>query len=190
MSNKRLRRSGVPYALQHMLAGMLRRCAGCETESVTAYLRRDPDLVRQASGQLAHLLRGEGITAAHLETGTELWRELLASATADTLTGFGWMSQVTALDDDLWAKLTLETLMATAGQIDWHDQVAKRAMTAPITVTKLSTVNQVVEGQSDSWTLRRIADRIEEFFDAASELRDTDEFSQLRTALQERDLID
>ena len=181
---------GIPYALQHVLAGMLRRCAGYESESVATYLRQNPDLGQQASGQLAFLLRGKDIEAAHLDIGTELWRALIASASADTLTGFGRMSQVTALDDDLWAKLTLETLSATAGQIDWHNQVADRAMTAPVTITQLCIVKQIVQGQSDAWTLRRIADRIEEFFDAASELRDTVEFSQLRTALQERDLID
>lgn len=180
---------GVPDALRHVLAGMLRTCAGYEPDSVATFLMRDPDLVRQASGQLANLLKSDGIEASHLDIGVELWRALLASASEEALTEFGWMSQVTELDDDLWAELTLATLSATSGRTDWPDLVAERAMTAPITVDKLSIVKQVVLGQSDTWTLRRVADGAEEFFDAASDLRDTDEYEQLRTALQERDLL-
>lgn len=180
---------GVPNALQSVLVGMLRACAGYEPDSVATFLARHPRLVRQASGRLANLLRNDNIEAIHLDIGTEFWRALLAHATPESLTEFGWMSQVIALDDDLWAELTLATLSSTSGQTDWPDQVAERAMTAPITVDKLSIVKQIVLKQSDAWTLRRVADGAEEFFDAANDLRGIDEYEQLRTAFQERDLL-
>ncbi|WP_419916657.1 hypothetical protein [Candidatus Poriferisodalis sp.] len=182
--------SGIPYALNHVLAGMLRRCAGYEPESVATYLRQHPDVGQHASASLAFLLGRDGIQEEHLAIGEKLWRALIRDAPEDILTGFGRMFQVTALDDDRWAKLTLDTLSATAGQIDWHNQVADRAMNAPVTINKLTIVLQIVQGQSDPWALRRVADGIEEFLDAASEFEDTEEYARLRTALQERDLID
>ena len=182
--------SGIPYALQHVLAGMLRQCAGYEIESIARYLRQNPDAGQQAAGNLAFLLRGEDVQATHLDLGTKLWSALIASASADTLIGFGRMFQVTALGDDTWTELTLKSLSATGGRIDWANQVAERAMKAPVTVTKILIVREIVQAESDPWALRRIADRIEEFSDAAGELRDTDEYAQLRTALQERGLID
>ena len=182
--------SSVPYALNHVLAGMLRRCAGYEPESVATYLRQHPDVGQHAGASLAFLLGSDGIEEEHLAVGEKLWRALICDAPEDIRTGFGRMFQVTALDDDRWTKLTLDTLSATAGQIDWHNQVADRAMNAPVTITKLGIVLQIVQGQSDPWALRQVADDIDEFLDAASEFEGTDENARLRTALQERDLID
>ena len=181
---------GNPQALQHLLIGMLWRCPGYEPDSVAAFLQTDMNLVQQVASQLPNLLRKKNIEQSHLDTGMKLWRALLASPVAASLTEFGWMSQAENLDDDTWAELTLETLSATGGRIDWANQVAERAMKAPVTVTKILIVKEIVQAESDPWALRRVADRIEGFSDAAGDLRDSDEYSQLRTALQERGLID
>lgn len=181
---------GTRNALQFILIGMLRHRVGYTIAEVVNFLQEHRELIGQTAGLLPNLLRQDDIEQADLDTGMELWQALLDSAAANDLSEFGWMSQVEALDDDIWSQLTLQTLSATGGRIDWARQVAERAMKAPVTLTKIMIVKEIVQGETDPWTLSRITDNIEELLDAAGELRDSDEYARLRTALQERDLID
>ncbi|MCY3950785.1 MAG: hypothetical protein OXF61_16525 [Acidimicrobiaceae bacterium] len=181
---------GVEGAIRHYLVAMLWRCSGYGTADVAGFLKQHPGLLREAGRHLAMLVRNDDADEGHVRMCVALWRELLDSEAASSLEGFGWMSTVSALDTELWAKLTLATLQATDGRVDCAHRVADRATSQPATVTKLAILNQLVRRHGDHWELRRLADHIEEFLATTIGLTHTAEYEQLRTALQERGLID
>ena len=181
---------GAQGAMSHYLVAMLWRCSGYSTADVAGFLKQHPDLLREAGRHLAMLVRNDDADERHVITCVALWRELLNSEAASSLEGFGWMSTVSALDTERWAELTLATLQATDGRIDWAHRVADRATSQPATATKLAILNQLVRRHGDHWELRHIADQIGEFLTTTTDLTHTAEYDQLRTALQERGLID
>ena len=105
-------------AVKHFLVAMLWSCPGYQVEDVVRFteqhLDEHPWISSKIGMVLSSLISHEDVEVHHIETALYLWKALLKSSTARSLEGFGWMHQVTALDDERWAKLTLDTLQAAS----------------------------------------------------------------------------
>lgn len=184
----------VKRALLHIFIGMLWGLPDYEIESVVHFLETHPHLTSSAGITLSSLIRDSQTDPRFTDIAVDLWRVLLESEVSFLLASFGWMYRAASLPTDLWADLTLETL----GKLDrtdvdtpWVHEVAKRAMSTPVTVTKLALLDRLIRRErSDHWALRHIADNIQGFLATASSLASTDEYQRLRTALLERGMID
>ncbi|MYC84655.1 MAG: hypothetical protein F4X18_03945 [Acidimicrobiia bacterium] len=192
----------VGRAMSHLLVGMLWELSAYRVEAVVGFLvaelETDPDdeaephptLVSGAGMDLSTLIRDDETDQRYVGVAVALWEALLESEVTSSLEGFGWMSTATALDTDHWAELTLATLGKTGRRISWEHQVAERAMSQPVTTTKLDLLDQLIRGQDEHWVLRHIADQIDDYLASATNLEATDEYQKLLTALLERGLID
>lgn len=180
-------------ALKHFLVAMLWDCPGYQVEDMVCFteqhLEEHPGLASKAGALLSDLVDHEDVEEDHIGTVVRLWRELLGSSAASSLEGFGWMHSVSALDDELWAQLTLTTLQSTRARGRWLYGVTNRAMEQPVTRTKLALLNAIVRGHLEPWDRYHIAEHTSELLQNASALRDTGEYERLLTALRERDMI-
>ena len=180
-------------AMNHFLVAMLWDCPGYQVDDIVRFteqrLEEHPWLASKVGALLSDLVDHEEVEEHHLETAVRLWRALLESSAASSLEGFGWMHDVTALDDERWAELTLSTLQATPDRGRWLFGVTNRAKAQPVTRTKLALLNTIVRGQLEPWDRYHIAGHTNELLQNANRLRDTVEYQQLLTALSERDMI-
>ena len=180
-------------ALKHFLVAMLWDCPGYQVEDIVRFteqhLDEHPELASRAGALLSDLVDHEDVEERHIGTAVRLWQELLGSSAASSLEGFGWMHGVSALNDELWAQLTLSTLQATRARGRWLYGATNRAMEQPVTRTKLSLLNAIVRGQLEPWDRYHIAEHSSELLQNANALRDTDQYQRLLTALRERDMI-
>ena len=169
----------VKRAMSHLLVGMLWECPGYQVDAIVRFLESHPHLVSNAGIRLSTLINDDEPDPSHIEVAADLWQALLASQAADSAQGFGSLSEVTALDTDRWARLTLTTIARTGGRIDWADRVANRAMSQPPTTTTLEILNQLIRGQLEPWDLRYIADHIANYLRTATDVTATDEYQRL-----------
>jgi len=93
------------------------------------------------------------------------------------------------MDAELWADLTLQTLKAN-GRIDSSINVADKLATMTPTATTLTIFHVLSQGRFDPWQRSEIAERAKGHLLEARAVETTDEYRRLRTALQERDLLD
>lgn len=176
-------------AIDHVLIAMLWDWKGHSVEAVTDFLERHTELIPEAAECLAKLLRGDEVNPSHLATAVAFWEMLLDSGAARHGARFGWMSIVTALEDKIWSELTRRTIEATRGQYGWDDEVADRAMTAPLTVDKLAILDLLVRHSPSDWVRQCIADKADTLLGVGPDLADTPEFVRLRTALLGHGLV-
>ena len=176
-------------ALGHALVAMLWGWNGHSIESVSRLLERHTELIPEAAERLAKLLRDDEVDEEHLAAGVRLWQVLLQSTEASSLAGFGWMSIVTALDDELWSELTRRTIEATRGKLGWDQEVADRSMAEPLTADKLAILDLLVRHTPSDWVRRCIADNADTLLSVGPDLAQTDEHLRLRTALISHGLV-
>lgn len=177
-------------ALRHVLVAMLYGWDGYNSEAVAQFLQQNTELMPEAGRQIAGLLGHEGVDQGQLAAAVKLWEALLDSAAASSLAAFGWMSVVTALEDARWSKLTRKTVEAAKGQYGRDEQVAKRAMTEPLTADKLAILDLLVRHTPSDWVRRIIADNADELLGVGPGLAATPEYRRLRTALIGHGLAD
>jgi hypothetical protein len=103
------------------------------------------------------------------------WTQAIDSGTKETLAGFGWLSEIGALDDTTWTELTLRTLIITRGRIDWARKVAERVATQPPTNTTLAILNELVRGLDDDWDRRSATELAAQTIGRAEQLAHTPE---------------
>ena len=183
-------RREVDDALNHLLVAMLRGIPGYSAQTNVALLRHPPELASRSGEALGRLLSNGVPERRHLQIAAEFWSAMLQEATRDALLGFGWMSRVDAMDSELWADLTLETLRATGDRIDWSHGVAERVAAAPPGRTRLAIMNSLVRDQKDPWGSRRVIEAAVGILDSAQPLAATDEYRRLYRTLLERGAID
>jgi hypothetical protein len=181
-------RRGVDNALAHYLTAMLWQLSRYSVEEVVDFLRSSNKL--SAAGEaLGRLLPSEGTGPEHASLAAQFWARALDGGTAEALTGFGWLSGSSALDDDTWTDLTRRTLTATRGRIDWAHKVAERAAAQPPSTGALAILNQLVRGLADDWDRRSVTELAAQALDQARHLAHTPEYGRLRSALLERGVL-
>lgn len=175
----------VHNALEHALVAMLWDVPGYSVDKVIATLRPSASRLSAAGEALARMLRGDGITPEHIASAAGFWRAVLKLETPAALGGFGWFSDVAAMDEDNWTRLTLDTVAITKGRIDWAHRVAERAASGAVDESRLAILNELVRGTADEWDRRRIVETAAEGLKVSSAPQ-SDAHQRLRTALLER----
>jgi hypothetical protein len=178
----------VEKALDHYLVAMLWRLAGYGVLEVIDDLA-EPSLVSKAGELLGRLLRRGQVDPDHLNVAIEFWDAVIAQRQGAALTGFGWMAEVSAIDDTLWTFRTLETLQLTKDAVDWSHKVAERAGSQLPSASTLAIMNLLVRSPGDPWRHRQNLELAVQHLQAAGELAGTVEYHRLRTSLQERDAL-
>jgi hypothetical protein len=181
-------RRDVDNALAHYLVAMLWQLPHSSVEEAVDFLRSTSKL--SAAGEaLGDLLRSEDTSPEHASVAVQFWTRALDGGTTETLTGFGWLSEISALDDDTWTDLTRRTLTATRGRIDGAHKVAERAMSQPPSTGTLAILNELVRGLADDWDRRSVTELAVQALGQAKHLANTPEYGRLRTALLERGVL-
>jgi hypothetical protein len=181
-------RRDVDNALEQYLVAMLWRLPGFSVEEAAAFLRSKNKL--SAAGRaLGRLLRPDDASPQHASLVGQFWTHALQGKTAETLTGFGWLSEISALDDDTWTDLTQRTLTATRGRTDWAHKVAARAAAQPPSTGALAILNQLVRGLEHDWDRQSVTELAAQALDQAKALADSAEYKRLRTTLLERGVL-
>ena len=112
------------------------------------------------------------------------------TAAGDALQGFGWFSEVEPIGNEVWSQMTLKTLRATGGRIEWASSVAQRVAATPPSATGLAILDQLVRGSPSDWERRQVAEHARPMVASAQHLEDTVEYRRLRAALMERGLLE
>lgn len=176
----------VEHALDHLLVATLWEEEGYSTTSTLAFLAEEPSRMSEAGERLGRLLRHDEASNDHIRVAADIWRQAVDRGASDSLPGFGWMSEVEGLDDELWAELTRDTLAVTRGKIDRAHRVTERAAEMTPTPTTLAVLDLLIRGQNDAYERRDAIERADEVLDRAQPYRSTPEYQRLRNALNER----
>jgi hypothetical protein len=181
-------RRDVDNALKQYLIGVLWETPGYSVSDAVGFLGSLNKL--SAAGEaLGRLLSTDDASAGAVTTATEIWSQALDATTTEELAGYGWFAEIGVLAEATWKDLTLRTLTANHGRIDWAHKVAERAAGSPPTTGTLAIFNELVRGLTDEWDRRRTAELAVETLNQAKQLADTLEYQRLRTTLQERGLL-
>ena len=192
----------VRNALDHYLIAMLWDWKGYSLEEAAKFLGSRPELLSETGGRLGSLLDSDSAKQTHIERTIRFWRFMLGkNQGVDGLTGFGGFARVAVLDDRQWSGLTLKTLRRTGGRIDEPDVVAERAAGLVPDDTTLEIMDNLVrrsssriqsDGKRDrayyraKWHQQKVEKAAVELLDRSSDLRGSDHYQRLQTALRER----
>ena len=194
-------RRQVEYALDHYLIALLWGWKGYTLKDTAKFLGSQPELLLAAGARLGYLLNSDGVKQCHIERALRFWQTMNdKKERVDALTGFGGFARVAMLDDKQWGELTLKTLRRTGGRIIEADVVAERAagLTPDDTVLEImdNLVRRSNSRESDGkqyriynhtmWAQKKVEKAARELIDRSSELRDSDHYQRLLTALRER----
>ena len=194
-------RGRVVKAFDHYLCAVLWDWNGYSLDDAAEFLGSQPELLLVASKRLGYLLDDDRANQFHIERALRFWKMMAdKGGRVGGLTGFGGFARVASLDDKQWSELTLKTLRRTGGRIDEAQLVAERAggLTPDDTVLEImdNLVRRSDSGASDgkrdriyyhtNWAHEKVEKAARELLSRSSELRDSDHYKRLFTALRER----
>jgi hypothetical protein len=108
---------------------------GYDLHTLVKRLGKDTAVLATAAEDAAFLVQEAEPDSPHLMVAIRFWTLLLdtdrTKAPAQALTGLGRWAFVDDIDDEQWAHLTIRTLDATDGRIDYPISVADRAARIP-----------------------------------------------------------
>ncbi len=182
-------RHGTKRAMEHMIIAMLWGCTGYSVQATAAFLRVSPDLVSKSGHALGSVLKDPDADPNIVDIAVCFWKAMLETETGSAVEGFGFLSGVTAMGAEVWEELTLRTIRAAEGRIDWSYGIAKRLASSRPTNTGLAIFNELVRGSLDRWDRMYVAEKAAAILSSASDLQETDDYKRLRTTLLERGII-
>ncbi len=183
-------RSDTEHAMEHMIIAMLWECPGYSIQDTVAFLRTSPDLVSRAGQALGYVLDGADADPRLVDAAIEFWETILNTETGAAVEGFGLLSEVAAMDTETWEDLTLRTIRAAEGRIDWSHGIADRLAASHPTPTGLAILNELIRGRLDEWDCLYVAEKAADILPRASDLQETEDYKRLHTTLLERGFID
>ena len=183
-------RSDTEHAMEHMIIAMLWECPGYSIQDTVAFLRTSPDLVSRSGQALGYVLDGAEADSRLVDVAVEFWEAILNTETGVAVEGFGVLSAVDAIDTEAWEDLTLRTIRAAEGRIDWSHGIADRLAASHPTPTGLAILNELIRGRLDEWDCLYVAEKAADILPRASDLQETDDYKRLHTTLLERGFID
>ena len=187
---------GVARAIDHLMVAMLWELAQYSVQDVVNFVSRAPALMSEAGHRLARVMTHSPVEQRYAEIAVDFWDAALdavpafGAAAGDALQGFGWFSEVEPIDTRVWSQITLKTLTATGGRIDWAPRVAQRVAASAPSPTGLSVLDQLVRCSPSDWERRKVAEHARPVLASAQHLENTVEYRRLRTALVERGLLE
>lgn len=182
-------RRDVDNALEQYLVAMLRQTPGYGVSDAFNF-HGSLNKLSEAAEALGRLLRPDNAPARAVTVAIEFWTLALENPRPESLAGFGWFAEISAVDEEIWEDLTLRTLTGNRGRIDWAHKVAERAAASPPNPHTLAILNELVRGRTDEWDRRRTAELAVQALAGADGLANTSEYQRLRITLLERGLTD
>ena len=183
-------RGHADRAMEHMIIAMLWDCPGYSVQETVAFLRTSPDLVSKSGHALGCVLDDADADRRLVDVAVNFWEKILDTETGVAVEGFGFLSEVAAMDIEVWEELTLRTVKAADGRIDWSHGIAKRLAASHPTTTSLALLNELVRGGLEEWDRLNVAEKAAAILSKSSHLQETDDYKRLRTTLLERGAID
>lgn len=183
-------RIDTDHAMEHMIVAMLWNCPGYSVQQTMAFLRTSPELVSKSGYALGRVLDDADANQSLVDVAADFWRTVLVTETGAALEGFGFLSQVAAMDPDTWEELMLQTVQAAAGRVDWSHGIAERLEASRTTTTGLAILNELVRGGIEDWDRVLVIEKASAILARATDLQETDDYRRLRTTLLERGAID
>ena len=138
---------------------------------------------------MASVLDDADVEPSVVEVAADYWNTVLDTETGASVEGFGWLAEVAAMDAETWEELTLRTIKAANGRIDWSHGIAKRLAASHSTTTGLALLNEMVRGRLDEWDRLNVAETAAAVLSKANSLQQTDDCKRLHTTLLERGMI-
>lgn len=181
---------GTKRAIEHMIIAMLWGCPGYSVQETAAFLRASPELVSKSGHALGSVLEDADADQSVVGLAADFWNAILDTETGAAVEGFGFLSGVAAMDTEVWEELTLRTIEAAEGRIDWSHGIAGRLESSPPTTTGLAILNELVRGRLDRWDRLYVAEKAAAILSSASSLQETDDYKRLHTTLRERGVIE
>ncbi len=182
--------SDAEHAMEHMIVAMLWNSPGYSVQQTVAFLRASPELVSRSGHALGLVLDDADADQSLVDVAADFWRTVLVTETSAALEGFGFLSQVAAMDAEVWEELMLQTVQAAGGRVDWSYGIAERLETSRPTTAGLAILNELVRGGIDDWDSVLVIEKASAMLARATDLQETDEYRRLRTTLLERGVID
>ncbi len=144
------------HARRHILTAMLWGLDGYAPASVLAMIRRGGDQqVSEAAEWLAFSAsRSEEMP---LDAAVEFWRLALAEQLPpESYEGFGWLANVSQLDQDTWLDLMLAAANAAKGQLEQANHLATRASEHPEDERAIRLVSALLGADLKLWYLEDV----------------------------------
>ncbi|MEU3980183.1 hypothetical protein AB0F77_08725 [Streptomyces sp. NPDC026672] len=181
----------VENSMAQYIVGLLNGFSGYSVAESVVFFKRI-EKVSAAGEFIGRLLRGDTtVESGIVESAISFWREAIKLKSAGELYGFGWMAEVTSIDEAIWNGLMVETLEISSGNIDWSHEVADRAASSqPQSEITLKILNLLVRGLQDDWDRRNIGTIAKGALVNAASLTETTEYKRLRTTLLERGIME
>lgn len=176
--------------MEHMIIAMLWGDTGYSVQETVAFLRTSPELVSKSGHALGSVLKDADADQSLVDIAVDFWKAVLDTETGSAVEGFGFLSGVATMDAEVWEGLTLRTIEAAEGRIDWSHRIADRLESSPPTTTGLAILNELVRGSLDRWDRLYVAEKAAAILSSAGDLQETDDFRRLHTTLLERGTIE
>jgi hypothetical protein len=180
--------NNTDHAIAWLLIGALHHEPGYELDTIITSLRRNPDALTTAAGEIAELVQNSKPGSAQLRTAVTFWTKLLNSernkVPTSTLPPAGRWAFVNGLDDTTWAQLTAQTLDITDGSVAFAIEVADRCRTAAIPTYNTLILLRLL-GHGEPWEQHYVARAAIDALRAISATRLDAHFDPLRTRLIE-----
>ncbi|MGW5721900.1 hypothetical protein ACWEVP_37400 [Amycolatopsis sp. NPDC003865] len=179
---------GIKSAVRVLLVGLLRGEDGCALQTTISDLRKSPELLQQATSDVATLVQRSDSEAPELATAVAFWIALLdAERTAvpvEFLRHLGRWAFVTGVPEHDWAPLMLHTLQLTGGHIDYPIEVANRCESVPVPGDSVQILLLLL-GHGEGWEAHHVAQTALNALRTLSDTRQDEGFADLRTRLIE-----
>jgi len=138
-------------AMEHMIIAMLWNCPGYSVQETVAFLRNSSDLVSKSGHAPGCLLDDSDADQRLVNVAVDFWSTVLDTERGAAVEGFGYLAEVTAIDNELWEEPTLRTIEAVGGKVDWIHGIAKRLAASSQTTAGLAALNELVRGRLEEW---------------------------------------
>lgn len=180
----------VENSMPHYVIGFLRGLKGYSVRNTIDFFGK-LGKISEVGESIGRLLRGDpNLDDSLVASAIAFWREVIKLQSVESLNGFGWMAEVTAIDDETWSRLTVDTLTVTNGKIDWSHEVAERAAAQEQSRETLMILDLLVRGLQNEWDRRDVGKTAKRALLNANCLQETIEFRRLHTTLLERGILD
>jgi hypothetical protein len=177
---------GAENAIRLIVVAALHEEDGYDLDSLINRLGKDTAALPAAAEDAAYLVQDAEPDSPHLTVAIRFWTLLLDTSPAKTpaqaLTGLGRWAFVGNIDDGQWMHLTVRTLDATGGRIDYPISVADRAARLPPSSTSRSILLQLLD-TGEPWERHHAATKALDVLRASTTQPTDDSFRRLRTRL-------
>ncbi len=194
---------GTENAMLHVLSAMLYQFVGYSPDEVAKNLAKlvpatnstlslqnmskglDASLVSVAAQELGRNFDENELSTDQYKLIATFWRETLAAKEVKHLSGFGWLSRLVGMSDNVWADLTIQTLSRTGGYIGWEHGVAERAGKLASKKDAMIILDYLLRAQKIE-DLHDIVGTADKLLESSREFIDSREYNNLKTSLHDR----